>query len=55
MAKVFLSYRRSDSEDAVGRIYEHLTQRFGSSAVFKDVQSVHAGANFTEAGGTGRR
>ena len=47
MPEVFLSYRRIDSEDIVGRIYEHLTQRFGTDAVFKDVESIPAGVDFS--------
>lgn len=46
MAPVFLSYRRSDSDAAVGRLADELTRRFGASAVFRDVDSIRAGEDF---------
>jgi hypothetical protein len=49
MSTVFLSYRRSDSEDITGRIYEHLVSRFGRANLFKDVDSIPAGVDFREA------
>src|SRR4051794_16309628 len=33
---IFISYRRSDSLDATGRIYDRLTDEFGPTAVFRD-------------------
>jgi len=48
MEKIFISYRRQDSQDTVGRIYDHLVKRFGSRAVFKDVDSIPPGADFHE-------
>jgi hypothetical protein len=44
--QIFISYRRSDSAGAAGRIYDRLVQRFGKSAVFKDVDSIPLGVNF---------
>jgi len=38
--RVFLSYRREDSEDLVGRIRDRLVQRFGANAIFKDTDSI---------------
>jgi hypothetical protein len=46
--KIFISYRRSDSADVTGRIYDSLTRRFGTSAVFKDVDSIPPGADYKE-------
>jgi hypothetical protein len=43
---VFLSYRRADSDDIVGRIYDRLVKRFGKAAVFKDVDSIPLSADF---------
>ena len=43
---VFVSYRRSDSADVTGRIYEHLSRRFGMEKVFKDVDSIGLGQDF---------
>lgn len=43
---IFVSYRRQDSGDVVGRIYDRLVQRFGEDAVFKDVDSIPLGVDF---------
>jgi hypothetical protein len=44
--KVFLSYRRDDSADVAGRMYDRLVQRFGKEQVFKDVDSIRLGVDF---------
>lgn len=46
MSKILISYRREDSADATGRIYDRLVQQFGRTAVFKDVDSIPLGINF---------
>jgi hypothetical protein len=46
MTKIFLSYRRSDSQDVTGRIYDALTERFSKQVVFKDVDSIPLGKDF---------
>jgi eukaryotic-like serine/threonine-protein kinase len=43
---IFISYRRSDTPDAVGRIYDRLITEFGKSQVFKDVDSIPIGQDF---------
>jgi hypothetical protein len=43
---IFLSYRRQDSEDIIGRIYDRLVREFGEEAVFKDVDSIPLGVDF---------
>jgi hypothetical protein len=43
---VFLSYRRYDSADATGRMYDRLSQHFGPDAIFKDVDSIPLGSDF---------
>ncbi|MBN1513419.1 MAG: peptidoglycan-binding protein [Phycisphaerae bacterium] len=43
---VFICYRRNDSADVVGRIYDRLVERFGRDAVFKDVDSIPLGQDF---------
>jgi hypothetical protein len=48
MSTIFISYRRSDSADVVGRIYEHVIKRFGAEHVFKDVESIRGGADFRD-------
>lgn len=48
MKSIFISYRRSDSADATGRIAERIAKRVGSQSVFKDVDSIDPGENFDE-------
>lgn len=43
---IFISYRRSDSADISGRIYDRLVAKFGKEQVFKDVDSIPLGSNF---------
>jgi eukaryotic-like serine/threonine-protein kinase len=43
---IFISYRRSDSPDATGRIYDRLVSEFGKAQVFKDVDSIPLGQDF---------
>ena len=46
MSKILISYRREDSADVTGRIYDRLIQQFGQEAVFKDVDSIPLGVDF---------
>ncbi len=46
MSKILISYRREDSAHVTGRIYDRLTQQFGRTAVFKDVDSIPLGIDF---------
>gem|GEM_PF-788045 len=46
MAKVFISYRRTDSSQIVGRIDDRLEATLGRKNVFRDLDSIHGGANF---------
>ena len=46
MSKILISYRREDSADVTGRIYDRLVQQFGQEAVFKDVDSIPFGVDF---------
>jgi Tol biopolymer transport system component len=43
---IFISYRRTDNPDAVGRIYDRLIAEFGKARVFKDVDSIPLGQDF---------
>jgi len=43
---LFISYRRQDSADITGRIYDRLVLRFGKKAVFMDVDSIPFGIDF---------
>ena len=46
--RIFISYRRADSTDVTGRIYDRLKEHFGKSAIFKDVDSIPPGVDFKE-------
>jgi hypothetical protein len=46
--RIFISYRRVDSADVTGRIYDRLTGHFGQAAVFKDVDSIPPGIDYKE-------
>jgi hypothetical protein len=43
---VFICYRRDDSADVTGRMYDRLAARFGRDHVFKDVDSIPLGVDF---------
>jgi hypothetical protein len=49
VSQIFISYRRSDTEIAAGRLGKDLRARFGDDAVFRDKESINAGADWTEA------
>lgn len=46
MAGIFISYRRSDTEGYVGRLFEGLRARFGLDMVFFDVAGIEPGQDF---------
>lgn len=46
MGHIFISYRRSDSADIAGRIYDRLVEAFGEDPIFKDVDSIPLGVDF---------
>jgi len=43
---IFISYRRQDSADVTGRIYDRLVLSFDRRQVFKDVDSIPLGVDF---------
>jgi hypothetical protein len=43
MLKIFVSYRRSDSQMVAGRLRESLAMRLGDEAIFRDKDSIGAG------------
>ncbi len=49
MTRVFISYRRADSQAWADRIYPVLVRAFGKGNVFKDIDSIGAGQNFRTA------
>lgn len=44
--QIFLSYRRSDSSFAAGRLFDRLKQNFGGENVFMDIDSIELGVDF---------
>lgn len=48
MPTIFISYRRADSASVTGRLYDRLVERYGRTAVFKDVDSIPPGARFAD-------
>ncbi|MBN1201935.1 MAG: TIR domain-containing protein [Anaerolineae bacterium] len=48
MSRIFISYRRQDSEGYVGRLYDHLVQHFDHADVFMDVDNIEPGADFVQ-------
>ena len=48
MPSIFICYRRDDSIDAAGRIYDRLVDHFGGESVFMDVESIPAGIEFRQ-------
>jgi hypothetical protein len=43
---IFLSYRRKDTQDVAGRLFDALVEYFGRQRVFKDVDSIPIGSEF---------
>jgi hypothetical protein len=48
MSRIFINYRRQDSEGYVGRLYDHLAQHFEPGDVFMDVDAIPPGADFVQ-------
>ena len=44
--RIFINYRRADSEGYAGRIYDRLAPHFGADAIFMDVEVIDAGVDF---------
>jgi hypothetical protein len=49
MVKLFISYRRSDTQMVAGRLRESLARRLGERAIFRDKNSLAAGEDWTKA------
>lgn len=47
--KVFINYRRADTEGYAGRLYEALRRPIGTANLFMDVDSMRPGQNFVRA------
>ena len=48
MPGIFISYRREDSAPSAGRLYDHLVEHFGKEHVFRDIDTIAPGAEFTK-------
>ena len=49
MQGIFISYRRQDSQSAAGRLADHLKENMTGVPVFRDVETIEPGVDFTEA------
>lgn len=49
MARIFISYRREDSDIWVSRLVDELRKHFPPEQVFHDIASIDPGADFVEA------
>ena len=49
MARIFISYRREDSDIWVSRLVDELRKHFPPEQVFQDIASINPGADFVEA------
>ncbi|MAL17940.1 MAG: hypothetical protein CL670_07285 [Balneola sp.] len=43
---IFISYRRDDTKDIAGRLYESLISKFGRNNIFYDAESIEPGSTF---------
>jgi len=48
-ARIFISYRRSDTKWAAGRLYDRLAAVLGPESVFLDVSNIEPGLDFVQA------
>src|SRR5581483_10422292 len=48
MPGIFISYRREDSRELAGRLFDRLSQHFGRNRVFRDVDVIQPGARSAE-------
>ena len=46
MSRIFINYRRQDSEGYVGRLFDTLAQQFDRADIFMDVDNIKPGADF---------
>src|SRR4051795_8809425 len=47
-ARIFISYRREDTEYPAGWLYDRLSDHFPRGEVFKDVDSIEPGEDFVD-------
>jgi len=46
--RVFISYRRDETDYAAGWLFDKLAERFGRGQIFKDIDSIRPGDDFVE-------
>jgi TIR domain len=46
MIRIFLSYRRADTADVAGRLYDNLRMKLGDDLVFRDVYDIDVGIDW---------
>ena len=46
--RIFLNYRRKDTEDTAGRLFDSLCAHFGEQRVFMDIDDIQPGVDFDE-------
>jgi hypothetical protein len=49
VTRIFISYRRADSEGYVGRLYDQLIERYDRNDIFLDVGTIKPGEDFVDA------
>lgn len=47
-SRIFISYRRNDSEGFAGRLFDQLSSHFGEDQIFMDIDTIEAGEDFIE-------
>src|ERR1017187_9330377 len=47
-SRIFISYRREDSIEHTGRLYDLLAKHFGKAHVFMDIDTIGPGEDFLE-------
>jgi hypothetical protein len=47
--RIFLCYRRADTAHVAGRLFDRLSDRYGSNNIFMDVDSIQPGVDFADA------
>ncbi len=48
MARITISYRRDDSMDITGRIFDRLSSHYGREAIFRDIDNIPPGIDFRQ-------
>ena len=48
LGRIFISYRREDTEFAAALLFDRLVEHFGEGQVFKDIDTIQAGEDFGE-------